>query len=132
MAEASPWWISIISLLLTLGVGGWTTLQTRKSQSESNQLTGRNEEVQRYDKFTEQVQEERNHAIQQRDEALKAVDELRRELEALRQEFEVKFDTFKTSVEQQLSKYRRYIHDLRAQIFGMGGTPRDWPEDLDH
>ena len=132
MGEASPWWISIITLVLTLGVSAWTALQTRKSQTETNQLTGRNQEVERYDKFTEQVQEERNHALAQRDEALRAVDELRRELEALRQEFEVKFDTFKSSVETQLSKYRRYIHDLRSQIFGMGGTPRDWPDDLDH
>ena len=117
-------WAAIISGILASAIGVATALMARRSQSETNKLTGTNFEVERYNKFANEVQEERDHA--------KADLKLEREqhkndIAQLRKDFE----EFKANVQSQFSAYRAYIHRLRGQVHELGGVPHEWPKDLD-
>ena len=117
-------WAALVSGLLAAGVGVVTALWARKSQSETNHLTGTNFEVERYNKFANEVQEERD----------KAKAELKEEREQHRMDFgqlRKDFEEFKESVHSQFSAYRAYIHKLRGQVHELGGVPHEWPKDLD-
>ena len=117
-------WAAIVSGLIAAGVGVVTALWARKSQSETNNLTGTNFEVERYNKFANEVQEERDIAKK----------ELREERESHKADFEklrADFESFKASVQSQFSQYRAYIHQLRGQVHELGGVPHEWPKDLD-
>jgi predicted RNase H-like nuclease (RuvC/YqgF family) len=106
-------WAAIVSGLIAASVGVLTSLWARKSQSETNNLTGTNQEVERYNKFANELQEERTL--------------YKEDVAKLRTEFEA----FKKSVHSQFSQYRAYIHKLRGQVHDLGGTPFEWPKDLD-
>lgn len=116
-------WAAIVSGVIAAGVGIVTALWARKSQSEANRLTGTNFEVERYNKFANEVQEERDAAKR----------DLKEEREQHRKEFaqlRADFEAFKKSVEIQFSGYRAYIHGLRGQVHDLGGVPIEWPEHL--
>lgn len=106
-------WAAVISGLIAASVGIVTSLWARRSQSEANNLTGANFEVERYNKFANELQEERTL--------------YKEDVANLRKEFEA----FKASVQSQFSQYRAYIHKLRGQVHELGGTPHEWPKDLD-
>lgn len=106
-------WAAIISGVVAATVGVVTALWARKSQSETNNLTGTNQEVERYNKFANELQEERTL--------------YKEDLATLRKDF----DTFKAKVQSQFSQYRAYIHELRGQVHELGGTPHKWPPDLE-
>lgn len=106
-------WAAIVSGLIAASVGVVTALWARKSQSETNQLAGTNQEVERYNKFANELQEERTL--------------YKEDVAKLRAEFEA----FKANVQSQFSQYRAYIHKLRGQVHELGGTPHEWPKDLD-
>jgi predicted nucleic acid-binding Zn-ribbon protein len=108
----SPW-AAIVSGLIAATVGVLTALWARRSQSETNSLTGTNQVTERYDGLTDQLQEERTL--------------YKEDVKNLRKEFE----EFKASVQTQFSQYRAYIHRLRGQVHELGGTPLEWPKDLD-
>lgn len=117
-------WAAIISGLIAASVGIFTALWARKSQAEANRLTGSNQVVQGYDSLTNQMQEERNHAVAQ---LTLEREQNKSEISLLRADFE----QFKSKVHAQFSQYRAYIHQLRGQVHELGGTPHPWPEDLD-
>jgi len=106
-------WAAIVSGLIAATVGVFTALWARKSQAEANKLTGSNQVTERYDGLTDQLQEERTL--------------YKEDVKNLRKEFE----EFKASVQTQFSQYRAYIHRLRGQVHELGGTPHEWPKDLD-
>ena len=106
-------WAAIVSGLIAASVGVLTALWARRSQHEANHLTGTNLEVERYNKFANELQEERTL--------------YKEDVTKLRAEFEA----FKSSVQSQFSQYRAYIHKLRGQVHELGGTPHEWPKDLD-
>lgn len=106
-------WAAVISGLIAASLGVLTSLWARRSQSEANRLTGTNFEVERYNKFANELQEERTL--------------YKEDVAKLRSEFE----QFKASVQSQFSQYRAYIHRLRGQVHELGGTPHEWPKDLD-
>jgi predicted nucleic acid-binding Zn-ribbon protein len=106
-------WAAVISGIIAAGVGVLTALWARKSQAETNNLTGTNQEVERYNKFANELQEERTL--------------YKDDVRNLRKEFE----EFKASVQTQFSQYRAYIHRLRGQVHELGGVPHEWPKDLD-
>lgn len=117
-------WAAIISGIVAATVGVVTALWARKSQSETNNLTGKNFEVERYNKFANEVQEERDLAKKDLKEEREAH---KNDIAKLRADFE----QFKASVQAQFSGYRAYIHGLRGQVHELGGTPIEWPKDLD-
>lgn len=117
-------WAAIISGLIAASVGVVTALWARKSQHEANHLTGTNQVTERYDGLTDQLQEERNHALAQ---LAKEREQNKADIGQLRSDFE----SFKAEVQSQFSKYRAYIHKLRGQVHELGGTPLEWPKDLD-
>ena len=106
-------WAAIVSGLIAASVGIVTSLWARKSQSEANRLSGTNFEVERYNKFANELQEERTL--------------YKEDVAKLREEFEA----FKSKVQSQFSQYRAYIHQLRGQVHELGGVPHEWPKDLD-
>ncbi|MFE4229118.1 hypothetical protein ACFRJ8_14660 [Arthrobacter sp. NPDC056886] len=117
-------WAAIVSGLIAASVGVLTALWARRSQSETNKLTGTNFEVERYNKFANEVQEERDLAKKElKDER----EQHKNDFGQLRKDFE----EFKKSVQIQFSGYRAYIHGLRGQVHEMGGVPLEWPKDLD-
>lgn len=116
-------WAAIVSGVIAASAGIFTALWARRSQSEANRLTGANFEVERYNKFANEVQEERD----------KAKAELKEERESHRRDFaklREDFEAFKVDVEEQFSGYRAYIHGLHGQIRELGGIPIKWPEKL--
>lgn len=117
-------WAAIVSGLIAASVGVLTALWARKSQSETNSLTGTNFEVERYNKFANEVQEERDLA---KAELKEEREQHKKEISQLRKDFE----EFKASVQSQFSQYRSYIHKLRGQVHELGGVPHEWPKDLD-
>ena len=117
-------WAAVVSGLIAATVGVLTALWARRSQSESNHLTGTNFEVDRYNKFANEVQEERDHAKRELKEER---EQHKKDLGQLRKDFE----EFKHSVQSQFSQYRAYIHKLRGQVHELGGVPHEWPKDLD-
>lgn len=117
-------WAAIVSGVIAASAGIFTALWARRSQSEANRLTGANFEVERYNKFANEIQEERD----------KAKAELKEEREQHRKDFgqlRHDFEEFKRSVQIQFSGYRAYIHGLRGQVHDLGGVPIEWPEHLD-
>jgi predicted nucleic acid-binding Zn-ribbon protein len=106
-------WAAVISGLIASAVAVFTALWARKSQAETNKLTGTNFEVERYNKFANELQEERTL--------------YKEDVAKLRTEFEA----FKSKVQSQFSQYRAYIHQLRGQVHELGGVPHEWPKDLD-
>lgn len=117
-------WMPLIALIVGPSAGVVAANWSRKSQSEANRLTGTNFEVERYNKFANEVQEERDAAKR----------DLKEEREQHRKEFaqlRADFEAFKKSVEIQFSGYRAYIHGLRGQVHDLGGVPHEWPKDLD-
>lgn len=117
-------WAAIISGVIASGVAIVTALWARRSQSETNKLTGTNFEVERYNKFANEVQEERDAAKRDLKEER---EQHKHDLGQLRKDFE----EFKASVQSQFSAYRAYIHRLRGQVHDLGGVPIEWPKDLD-
>lgn len=117
-------WAAIVSGLVAASVGVLTALWARKSQSEANRLTGSHQVVQGYDSLTNQVQEERDRAVSLLNTER---EQNKADILTLRSEFE----QFKASVQSQFSQYRAYIHRLRGQVHELGGTPHEWPKDLD-
>lgn len=114
----------IVAGLVSLAIGVLTALWARKSQSETNKMTGQNFEVERYNKFANELQEERDAAKR----------ELKEERESHKADFgqlRKDFEDFKTSVHTTFSGYRAYIHGLRGQVHELGGTPLEWPKELD-
>lgn len=129
-----PWLTALLGFLTIVGsgiVGLVTSRWTQRNQSKLNDITGTDMAFGRQNKVLNEVQEERDHAIKERDAAredAKAERALRDEAIAnLRSEFE----SFKQSVRGEVSRYRAYIHKLRGQIYNMGGTPIDWPQDVE-
>lgn len=106
-------WAAVISGIIASAIGILTAILARRSQSETNRLTGTNYEVERYNKFANELQEERTL--------------YKEDVAKLRTEFE----SFKASVQSQFSAYRAYIHKLRGQVHELGGVPLEWPTDLD-
>ena len=116
-------WAAVVSGVIAAAVGIVTALWARKSQSEANRLTGTNFEVERYNKFANEVQEERDKA---KAELKEEREQHKRDFGQLRKDFE----DFKADVEEQFSGYRSYIHGLHGQIRELGGIPIKWPEKL--
>lgn len=120
----TQWAATIVSAGIAAAVSIFTALWARRSQSEANRLTGTNFEVERYNKFANEIQEERD----------KAKAELKEEREQHKADFgqlRKDFEDFKRSVQIQFSGYRAYIHGLRGQVHDLGGVPIEWPENLD-
>ena len=116
-------WMPLIALIVGPSAGVVAANWSRKSQSEANRLTGTNFEVERYNKFANEVQEERDKAKQELKEER---EQHKRDFGQLRKDFE----DFKADVEEQFSGYRSYIHGLHGQIRELGGIPIKWPEKL--
>lgn len=116
-------WTAIASVGASIAVGILTALWARRSQHEANKLTGTNFEVERYNKFANEVQEERDKA---KAELKEEREQHKRDFGQLRKDFE----DFKLDVEEQFSGYRAYIHGLHGQIRELGGIPIKWPEKL--
>lgn len=104
--------IGIIGVVLSTFAGILATMQTRKSQVDTNKLTAANNEFTHMHLFANEVQEERTM--------------YKDDLHQLRADF----DTFKEYVGVQFSGYRAYIRGLRGQVHDLGGTPLEWPENL--
>lgn len=106
-------WAPLLSLVAGSAAGIIAARWNRKSQVEANNLTGTGQIFTHQSTLLQDVQEERNHA--------------KTEIATLRADFEA----FKQSVKTQFSGYRAYIHGLRGQVHDLGGTPIEWPKDLD-
>jgi chromosome condensin MukBEF ATPase and DNA-binding subunit MukB len=120
--EPSVWQIIIgaASVVCVLGASIFGTRLGRKSQQEAHALQAANQQVTGNDLYFKQgnlllqdVQEERNSAVEK---ANKLVDKV----EAM--------DAF---MRKHFAGYRAYIHELRGQIYDLGGIPKAWPPDLE-
>lgn len=124
-------WTAVASALIAAVAGIFTAVQARKSQAETNNLTGTNFEVERYRLFTNEVQEERDKAKaelkEERDQHKNDITQLRKDFEA----FKLTTEQFKLDVQIKFSSYRAYIHGLRGQVHELGGVPIEWPENLE-
>lgn len=121
--DPSPW-LSGVALIVSAIAGVFVAKGNRKSQVEANQLNGTGQLLTHQNTFLQDLQEERTVAK----EELKVERETNAKLIAdMRKEFE----SFKESVKSQFSGYRAYIHSLRGQVHDLGGTPLDWPSDLE-
>ena len=117
-------WTAVASALIAAAAGIFTALQARRSQAETNKLTGTNFEVERYNKFANELQEERDNAKR----------ELKEERESHKADFALlrkDFEDFKAEVQSKFSSYRAYIHGLRGQVHELGGVPIEWPNNLE-
>ena len=114
------WLLQLLGAILTLfgsGVVAWiTTRSTRQSTKEANEITGFDTLLAQYRGLAQTYQSDR--------EADAA------ELSAVKAEnAEIKADVKRH--DKMFSGYRMYIRTLRGQVFDLGGTPADWPVDLD-
>jgi hypothetical protein len=117
-------WLSGAAVLISSVVGIFVATSNRKSQAEANKINGTGQLLSHQNTFLQDLQEERTVAK----EELKVERESNAKLIAdMRQEFE----SFKESVKAQFSGYRAYIHGLRGQVHDLGGTPIEWPPDLE-
>lgn len=98
--------IDLLKVLLTVSGGiaaaFITARLSRRSQAESNNIVEANGIVERYNKLTADLVEQKNEAIAESKHRGK-----------------------------QISLWRRYAHDLRAQIYQLGGKPAEADEDLE-
>lgn len=98
--------VDYIKVFLTVSgsIGAaWVTARlARRSQAESIRVEEANGIAERYSKLTNDIVEQKNEAV----------------LEAKHRN-------------RQISLWRRYAHDLRAQIYSVGGTPTVAPDELE-
>lgn len=113
MSEFFREWAPLLAIILAPTFGIIAARWNRKSQVEANNLTGTGQVFTHQSTLLQDVQEERNHA--------------KNEIEKLRTDFEA----FKVSVKSQFSGYRAYIRGLRGQVHELGGTPIEWPDNLE-
>ena len=117
-------WLSGAALLISAVAGVYVAKGNRKSQIEANQINGTGQLLTHQNTFLQDLQEEKD----------KAKDELKIERESngkLIADMRKEFESFKESVKSQFSGYRAYIHGLRGQVHDLGGTPMEWPKDLE-
>lgn len=105
-AVNDPGFIDFLKIVLTV-TGGIaaafiTARLSRKSQAESNRVEEANSIVERYNKLTADL-------VLQKDTAVEENQFLRK----------------------QVSLWRRYAHNLRAQIYGLHGVPVEADENLE-
>jgi len=123
MTDPAPW-LSGAAVFISAIAGIYVALSNRKTQAEANKLNGTGQLLTHQNTFLQDLQEEKDKAK----EELKVERESNAKLiKDMRQEFE----SFKESVKSQFSGYRAYIHGLRGQVHDLGGTPIEWPPDLE-
>lgn len=117
-------WLSGAALLISAVAGVYVAKGNRKSQIEANQINGTGQLLTHQNTFLQDLQEEKD----------KAKDDLKIERESngkLIADMRQEFDSFRESVKSQFSGYRAYIHGLRGQVHDLGGTPIEWPKELE-
>lgn len=124
MPPNEPNWINIVvgiaAVLGTFAASWFATKLARKSQREANALTADNIAIQAEDlrfkqssMLLQDVQEERTTAVQKASS------------------LETKVEAMDQFMRKHFAGYRAYIHELRGQIYDLGGTPKAWPPDLE-
>ena len=120
--EPSVWQIIIgaASVVCVLGASVFGTRLGRKSQQEAHAIQAANQQVTGNDLYFKQgnlllqdVQEERTQAVTKANALAEKVDAM---------------DKF---MREHFAGYRAYIHELRGQIYDLGGTPKPWPPNLE-
>jgi hypothetical protein len=123
MSDPSAW-LSGAAVLISAVVGIFVATANRKSQAEANKINGTGQILTHQNTFIQDIQEEKDKAKadlkDERETNKVLIADMRRE-----------FESFKESVKSQFSGYRAYIHGLRGQVHDLGGTPIEWPADLE-